>query len=71
MIAAMCAAAGAFAGILLPKSFGYLIQKSGGGDMRACSVCKSGRWEGVKKDGKFVCKLCLQKEIEKKEGVGR
>lgn len=39
--------------------------------MRMCSKCKKASWEGVKKDGKFVCKLCLQKEIGKKEGVGR
>jgi hypothetical protein len=67
---AVCAVAGVLAGVLLPKSFGYLIQKSGGSNMRMCSKCGKGRWEGSKKEGKFTCKECLQKEIEKKEGGG-
>lgn len=34
--------------------------------MRMCSKCGKGRWEGVKKDGKFVCAECLKKEADKK-----
>lgn len=34
--------------------------------MRSCAICGRGRWEGKKKDGKFVCVECLAKEIEKK-----
>lgn len=36
-------------------------------EMRMCSSCGRGRWEGRKKDGKFVCKECLEKEREEKK----
>jgi uncharacterized Zn finger protein (UPF0148 family) len=43
--------------------------------MRMCSKCGKGKWQGVKKDGKFVCVDCLAKEklaevAEKEEKEG-
>ena len=35
--------------------------------MRSCSKCGKGKWQGVKKDGKFVCVDCLA--AEKREGA--
>jgi phosphosulfolactate phosphohydrolase-like enzyme len=34
--------------------------------MRVCSVCLNGRWNGSKKDNKFVCASCLAKRAEEK-----
>ena len=30
--------------------------------MRVCSRCGKGKWQGAKKDNKFVCVECLAKE---------
>ena len=30
--------------------------------MRICTKCLQGRWQGTKKDGKFVCADCLAKK---------
>ena len=37
--------------------------------MRLCAECGNGRWEGVKKDGKFICVECLAKEDKSKEEI--
>jgi uncharacterized Zn finger protein (UPF0148 family) len=35
--------------------------------MRICDVCKLGKWQGRKKDGKFICVDCLAKKDQKKD----
>lgn len=36
--------------------------------MRVCFRCGKGKWQGAKKDGKFICAECLAKGQEEKGG---
>jgi len=35
--------------------------------MRVCFKCGKSKWEGKKKDGKFVCAECLAKKAKERE----